>query len=163
VEGVARRPFNLTGMVETDYEDLSFVVAQEGPDGWLQFRFGAPTERDGGLAWLHRDHLTVGSLPLQFERWQERFTSDEISPLYLRTVGPWTLRSAPSEGADVLGPIVVGHAIEPLEFNGAWLRIRVRQPSDYCGEATDVRVSEGWIRWWDAEIGPLVWYHTRGC
>ncbi len=55
------------------------------------------------------------------------------------------------------------HALEPLEFRGEWLRVRVRQPSDYGETPTAVQVTEGWVRWWAEGPGPLVWYCTRGC
>jgi hypothetical protein len=56
------------------------------------------------------------------------------------------------------------YAIEPLEFKGDWMRARLKAPSDYCAEP-DVKpaVREGWVRWRDARLGPLIWYYTRGC
>ncbi|MEX1184817.1 MAG: hypothetical protein WEF86_16545 [Gemmatimonadota bacterium] len=162
-QGDESQPFSLAGMVETEYEVLSFVVTREAPDGWLQVRFGAPTERDQGLAWLHRDHLAIGPLSLNYETWNERFMSDEISPLYLRGDGPRVLRSAPSQEAEAIDGITGTHSIEPLEFNGEWLRVRVSQPSGYCTDDTGVKVTEGWITWWAEGPGPLVWHWTRGC
>ena len=56
------------------------------------------------------------------------------------------------------------YGMQPLEFKGDWMRARLKAPSDYCAEP-DVKpaIREGWIRWRDARLGPLVWYYTRGC
>ena len=55
--------------------------------------------------------------------------------------------------------------LERLEVRGDWMRVRVTRPSTYCVEEASVqpRVEEGWIRWRDGEMGPWVWYFTRGC
>jgi hypothetical protein len=44
------------------------------------------------------------------------------------------------------------------------MRARLKAPSAYCAEP-DVKpaIREGWVRWRDARLGPLVWYYTRGC
>jgi hypothetical protein len=64
----------------------------------------------------------------------------------------------------VVATIRGDHELEPLEVRGEWLRVRVRQPPQYCvwddPAATEV---EGWMRWWTERRGPEVWYYTRGC
>jgi hypothetical protein len=45
------------------------------------------------------------------------------------------------------------------------MHVLVKQPSDYCAEpgAVKVKAHEGWVRWRSPALGPIVWYHTRGC
>jgi hypothetical protein len=45
------------------------------------------------------------------------------------------------------------------------MHVLVKQPSDYCAEpgAVKVKAHEGWARWRSPALGPIVWYHTRGC
>ncbi len=162
--GSLMSPFDLSGMVETEYEDLSFIVTDTTVDGWLRIRFGAPEAPLGGLAWVHTDHLDLGAVALRFETWTARFLSDEIGPLHMRGAAPWSVHVAPSAAAAIIGLVTEDHAIEPIAFEGEWLRARIRQPADHCtGEPLDVVVTEGWVRWWASARGPLVWYATRGC
>ena len=55
------------------------------------------------------------------------------------------------------------HILEPLEVRGEWMRVTVKEPSDYCEFDLAVSSREGWIRWYTETRGPLVWYFTRGC
>jgi hypothetical protein len=151
----------LEGTVETAYEDTSFIVLESRDDGWLRLRYGRPSEDHDGTAWVHRCHLARESLA--FEPWQERFVSDEISPLYVRDRTPRLLRAAPADDAEEIARIDGDYHLEPQEFQGDWLRVRLKTPSDYCLDPDEVRTEEGWIRWRSAERGPLVWYYTRGC
>jgi len=154
-------PIGLEGTVETEYEDTSFIVLESRDDGWLRLRYGRPFEDRDGTAWVHRCHLARESLA--FEPWQERFLSDEISPLYVRDRASRPLRAAPNNAAEEIARIDGDYHLEPLEFQGDWMRVRLKTPSDYCVEPDEVRTEEGWIRWRSTERGPLVWYHTRGC
>jgi hypothetical protein len=154
-------PIGLEGTVETEYEDTSFIVLESRDDGWLLLRYGRPAEDRDGTAWVHRCHLARESLA--FEPWQERFLSDEISPLYIRDRTPRPLRAGPADDAEEIARIDGDYHLEPLELQGDWMRVRLKTPSDYCVEPDAVRTEEGWIRWRSAERGPLVWYYTRGC
>ena len=136
-------------------------VLESRDDGWLRLRYGRPSEDRDGTAWVHRCHLARESLA--FEPWQERFLSDEISPLYVRDRAPRPLRAGPDDDAEEIARIDGDYHLEPLEFQGDWMRVRLKTPSDYCVEPDEVRTEEGWIRWRSAERGPLVWYYTRGC
>ena len=55
------------------------------------------------------------------------------------------------------------YILEPLEVRGEWMRVKVKEPSDYCEFDLTVKSREGWIRWYADESVPLVWYYTRGC
>jgi hypothetical protein len=54
------------------------------------------------------------------------------------------------------------YIMHPLEARGPWLRVRVAQPPDICGEVS-ARNTVGWIRYLTPAGRPLVWYYTRGC
>ena len=150
------------GLVETGYETMTFIVLEHRNDGWLRFRYGKPSDGRDGTAWTHTCHVEAQGL--RYESWEERFTSGEISVLTFRSDVPHVLRAGPDESADELHRIAGSHHLEPLEFRGDWLRVRVTEPSDYCaGEDIDVSVRKGWIRWRSTEKGPWIWYFTRGC
>jgi hypothetical protein len=169
---VAPRPIGVQGSVETGYETTSFIVLEATADGWLRFRYGKPSPaasgsagsvpRDG-LAWVHRCHLARESLV--FERWEDRFLSGEISPLFFRSDVPHELHERPHDESRRVFWIANDHHLEPLAFKGDWMQVLVKQPSDYCAppEALKVEAREGWVRWRSPRLGPIVWYHTRGC
>lgn len=155
-------PMGTSGMIETGYETMSFIVLEHRRDGWLRLRYGKPSDSHDGVAWTHTCHVETEGLG--FESWEERFTSGEISPLTFRSPVPHALRAGPGASSDLLHWIAGDHHLEPLEFRGDWMRVRVTQPSDYCaGEAIQTREHEGWVRWRSPDKGPWVWYYTRGC
>lgn len=157
-------PIGVSGLVETGYETLSFVVLQNRDDGWVRFRYGKPAGRRDGLAWTHTCHIEAEGL--RFETWEDRFMSGEISPLTFRSAVPHALRAGPAESSGRLLWIAGDHHLEPIEFQDDWMRVRVKQPSDYCHDIeVTVAVAEhvGWVRWRSPDKGPWVWYFTRGC
>jgi len=149
------------GMVETEYEATSFIVLAQRSDDWLRIRFGKPAGARDGTAWVHRCHLARESLA--FERWEDRLLSDEISPLFFRDEAPQALFERPEDDSPQVMRIAGDYHLEPLGFEGDWMRVRVKQPSDNCNQPEGVKTYEGWVRWRSAAKGPLVWYHTRGC
>ena len=151
------------GMVETEYEATSLIVFEVRPDGWLRIRYGRPSDGRDGTAWLHRCDLAREDLAL--ERWEDRFLSGEISPLFFRSDEPRKLLSRPDDDAPRVLWIANDYHLEPLGFKGDWMHVLVKQPSDYCGvpEGMQSKTVEGWVRWRSRERGPIVWYHTRGC
>jgi hypothetical protein len=160
------RPLGTKGLVETGYEDPSFIVYEVRGD-WLRFRYAAG-EGDEGTAWTHRCFLRASPAPLTMQRWEELFQSDEISPLYFRTGAVHALRELPDTLAVPVKWIPSDenlYHLDPLEVAGDWMRVRVVQPSDYCTgpEAVEAVTHEGWVRWRDDDIGPRLWYYTRGC
>lgn len=115
-----------------------------------------------GTAWTHECYLGLGEKRLVYESWQERFLSDTISPLYFRTDVPHALRAEPDAASERRRWIGGDYHLEPLEFRGDWLRVRVKAPSDYCADVSS-RAYEGWVKWRSPEKGPWIWYYTRGC
>lgn len=144
--------------VETGYEEPSLIVLESSP-GWLRVRFG----RDGDASgWVPECALEEGPVLLDYFSWSAWLLSGEISPLFFRAETPDDLFASPVADADH-APISGDYHMEPLEVRGPWMRVRVKEPSDYCEFDLESNVREGWIRWYDAEAGPRVWYHTRGC
>jgi len=157
-----REAAGTSGMIETEYERMSFVVLEDRPDGWIRLRYGKPFRGQGGVAWTHRCHLEEQGL--RFESWEERFLSDEISPLHFRSRVRHALRTNPAESAPRAHWIGEDHDLEPLEIAGEWMRVRVTEPSVYCaGDETRGEAHEGWVRFRSDDKGPWVWYFTRGC
>ncbi len=66
-DGSTSYPLSGAGMVETDYEQLTFIITEQKNE-WLKLRFKA---KDDGVGWVHRCHLGVGDIRLAYQRWQE--------------------------------------------------------------------------------------------
>jgi len=158
-------PLGTRGLVETAYETTSFVVLERRADGWLRLRYAPPDpDEASGTAWVHECHLRAHAPALRFEPWAERLLSPLISPLYFRRDVPHRLRAQPQPHAAIRLIVAGDHHLEPQEVRGDWMRVIVKQPSDYCGAGgAAVTAREGWVRWRAPGEGPWVWYHTRGC
>lgn len=161
--GTPRRVGN-RGAVETGYETFSLIVLEASAD-WLLVRFAV--EEASGTGWLNRCHLVKLQPGVVYERWDRLLGARTVSPLYFRSAGAHVLRRAPASGAPAIASIPAEqgtYALEPLAFRGAWMRARLKVPSDYCaGPEVKPVIRIGWVRWRDAQAGPLLWYHTRGC
>ncbi len=157
-------PESLTtrGLVETGYEEPSFVVLENRSDGWLHIRY-SDAEGDAGSAWIPSCALDNSEGRLDFTPWSAWLLSDFISPLFFRSANAEELRAAPSAAAAAITLIVGDYSLEPLEVQGEWMRVIVSQPSDFCAPDVVPARSEGWIRWFSPDRGPRVWYFTRGC
>ena len=159
------RPFGTAGLVETEYESSSLIVYETRPDGWVHFRY---LPEENGTAWTHECFFDLTDASVSLTTWEERLTNDQISPLFFRNEVPHAVRAQPqldSERLRWLPATTDAYHLEPLEVQGDWMRVRVVQPSDYCsgpgGPLT--RRFDGWVRWRDDNIGPWLWYYTRGC
>lgn len=145
-------------MLHTDFELFSFPVTQIREDGWFQFQY-----TPAGNAWAHVDHLNLGQLDLAIETWQNRFL--EMGRVVFRRHGlSQSLQTTPDESeSDILGLVGPDSFIEPLAFEGDWMRVRVTQPTDGCTSLPGAVTQEGWMRWRDTTNQPLVWYPPKGC
>jgi hypothetical protein len=141
-------------MIETGYEIPTFIVLEQRPDGWLRFRYG---RAESETAWVHSCALG----PLTFTPWSEWLLSPTISPLRFRAEEPHSLHASPNGG--VTATISGDYHLEPLEVRGTWMRVRLKQPSDFCTPEKTPKTTEGWIEWSSVALGPLVWYPSRGC
>lgn len=165
LEDTSVRPFGTSGLVETDYESPSAIVYEIDSTGWIRFRY---LPEESGTAWTHECFFDLGDDAVSVSTWEERLTSELISPLFFRDEVPHALRAQPRADSERLRSVPASPAeyhLEPLEIRGDWMRVRVVQPSDYCADPADAtaRRSEGWVRWRDDDIGPWLWYYTRGC
>lgn len=155
---------HVSGLLETGYEDATFIVLESNDDGWFKIRIAPPgPETDPGTAWVPECALQAGPIALTIEPWQERFLSGLISPLFFRIDVPHVLRDAPRLEAASLGVIEGDYHLEPVEVSGDWMRVVVKQPSDYCTSEVSPLLRTGWVKWRSPDMGPWVWYHTRGC
>ncbi len=178
-------PFARSGLVETGYEDATVIVFERTDDGWLRIRFAADSlwssddgarevtgeeggrinlsPREGGTAWIPQCALRADDLELQVEPWGELFLSDRISPLFFRSDVRHVLRLEARSDSRRLAVIEGDYHLEPLEIEGDWMRVTLKQPSDYCADDLEPVVTTGWIEWRSPEKGPSLWYHSRGC
>lgn len=161
-------PYGASGMVETGYEISAFVVFGRRADGWVRFRYRPGSDIDGS-AWTHECFFdAVEGVTLAVELWQDRFLSDEISPLYFRAEVRHSLRAGPSTDTERILWIPAeqsAYTVEPIEVQDEWMRAKVTIPSTYCygPDAPPSTETEGWVKWRDDEVGPWLWYYTRGC
>lgn len=160
-------PLGTAGMIETGYETPSFIVLERRLNGWLRMRYSTDGE-DGGVVWTHECLFDLGPDQLMFEAWEDRLTSDDISPLFFISQVRHSLRLGPSVDSERIFVIPASageYEIAPLEVRGDWMRVRVSSPPTYCGDpdAPPPDEREGWVKWRDAAVGPWLWYFTRGC
>lgn len=162
VDGSAATPLSGAGMVETDYEQLTFVVFEKRDDGWLRIRVGI-----GGVgnAWTHECHLGLSEIKLAYQSW-ESVIDEHGEWLIFRARVPHALREKPTTRSRRITWIGLDHEFTLLERAGDWLRVRVRQPGWNCvgsDKEFSGRIDDGWVKWRDEKTGPWVWYYTRGC
>lgn len=144
-------------MRHTYHALFSFPVTQIRDDGWFQFQY-----TPAGTAWAHIDHLNLGRMELTVERWENRFLDTGL--VQFRSHGlSQPLRSEPASGEEILELIGPDSFIEPVAFEGDWMRVRVTQPTDVCVFLPGARTQEGWMRWRSSDSEPLVWYPPQGC
>jgi hypothetical protein len=160
--GRPRVALSMEAMVETGYEEPSFVVLESRAEDWFRIRY-APGDADEGTAWIPRCALKAGPIRLDYSSWSDWLLSDQISPLFFRVPTPEVLRSLPSSGSASVARITSGYILIPMEVRGDWMRVELRRPSDYCAPDVIPTIHEGWVRWYAGDIGPRVWYFTRGC
>ena len=161
-DGSTPEPLRSGTLVETGYEEPSFIVLEENADGWLRIRH-ASTDTEIQTSWTPTCALQSSPAALRFTRWNDWFLSGETSPLFFRSEMPQTLRSGASRESSPLAEISGDYILEPLEIRGEWMRVALKQPSDYCLVDVESTSTEGWVRWYSEETGSRVWYFTRGC
>ncbi|MEL6854838.1 MAG: hypothetical protein AAFO83_06975, partial [Cyanobacteria bacterium J06607_13] len=72
------------------------------------------------------------------------------------------LRSQPELANNMLSLVAADSLIEPLDFVGDWMRVRVTRPTADCAPLTGSTVTEGWMRWRGDDEASLVWYRPDG-
>jgi hypothetical protein len=151
------------GLLETGYEERSFVVLERRNDGWLRIRY-AVDERGPRSAWVPACALEASPAPLAFAPWSDWLLGDDVSPLFVRAGLPLALHTEPSRTSSLIAMISIDDGLEPHEIRGEWMRVTLVQPSGYCRPEVASTRREGWVRWLtEDDRGPRLWYFTRGC
>ncbi|MEM1311178.1 MAG: hypothetical protein AAGF98_17075 [Cyanobacteria bacterium P01_H01_bin.153] len=145
-------------MLQTYYALSSFPVMQVREDGWFEFQY-----TPAGRAWAHIDHLNLGNLDLVVELWENHFV--DTGWVEFRRHGlSQALYGAPENAhVNVLGLVGPESQIQPIAFEGDWMRVRVTQPTEGCTRLPGAATQEGWMRWRNDEAQPLVWVAPDGC
>ena len=139
------------------YENLyTFPVIETRADGWFRVQY-APN----GSAWAHTSQLGLGDVPLTVESWESRLEAQDA--VYFLDIGKaQALRSQPQQSTNMISLVAADSLIEPLEFQGDWMRVRATRPIANCEPLTGATVSEGWMRWRGERQESLVWYRPDG-
>jgi len=134
------------------YENLyTFPVLEAREDGWFRLQY-SPT----GSAWAHASHLELGDVSLAVEGWETRLRSQ--SSVFFLEDDAQALRSQPEVATNMLSLIPSDSLIEPLDFQGDWMQVRVTRPASACRALTGATVVQGWMRWRGEARESLVWY-----
>ena len=139
------------------YESLyTFPVVETRADGWFRVQY-----TPGGSAWAHTSQLGLGEMPLTVETWESRLQA-QPSVYFLDSRKAQALRSQPQQSTNMVSLVAADSLIEPLEFQGDWMRVRAIRPVANCEPLTGATVSEGWMRWRGERQESLVWYNPSG-
>ena len=165
-------PLSRTGMIETDYEILTFMLHTARDDGWLEIRVTAPeaAASQAGTAdtvWVHACRLGQGPVALVPLLWRDAFLDGEMTFFFRQDV-PHALRAGPSTESERIAWLVDRDDLEALEIQGDWMRVRAYHPGKYftlcgSGDPWSGQVLEGWVRWTSPEKGTWIYWPTRGC
>jgi hypothetical protein len=128
----------------------------------LRIRY-ARDEENWLSAWVSRCALGASPAPLAYAAWSEWLLDDDLSPLFVRTGLPLALHAEPSDASSTVAFAMEGDTLEPHEVAGEWMRVTLKQPSDYCRPGVASASHGGWVRWLTEDRGPRLWYFTRGC
>lgn len=135
------------------YENLyTFPVLEAREDGWFRVQYSP-----NGSAWAHSSQLALGDVPLAVEGWETQLRSQK-SVYFLETNRAQALRSQPEAATNMLSMVPSGSLIEPLEFQGDWMQVRVTRPASACRALTGATVTQGWMRWRGDNRESLIWY-----
>lgn len=145
-------------MLQTYYALSSFPVMQIQEDGWFEFQY-----TPAGRAWAHIDHLNLGSLDLAVELWENHFVGNGWVQFRRHGLSQALYDIANSTQANVLGLIGPNSYIQPVAFEGDWMRVQVTQPVEGCTFLPGAVTREGWMRWRSDDEEPLVWFPPKGC
>ena len=139
------------------YENLyTFPVLEVREDGWFRVQYTA-----GGSAWAHTSQLALGEVPLVIEGWEDRLQAQD-SLYFLAGEKTQPLRSQPELATNMIGLVAADSLIEPLGFEGDWMRVRVTRPAATCEPLVGATTTEGWMRWRGDAGESLVWYQPDG-
>jgi hypothetical protein len=136
------------------------TLAQD--DGWLQIRYGAPEDRDAGLAWTRPD-LAQGA-SARYVSWRDALDGAQ-GLVFRNAANAHNLRAEPSTSAEVVERLEgTNFDMRALEIRGDWMRVEVDSPPACVGAVaedlllggTSSRQRAGWVFWRSEDRGPWV-------
>ena len=160
-DGAEVFPLSGAGVVETDYEQSTIIITEVQSD-WLRLRYKTGAD---GIAWAHRCYLDLGQIDLTYQSWQELLT-EHGDWLSFRADVSHVLRAEPNIDSEKVTMIGLDHKLTLLKIEGDWMEVEVTQPDWTCTGPDQPFIGtthQGWVKWRDDEVGPWVWYYTRGC
>jgi len=146
-------------LVEYGYEESGVPFdSTDGTGRWVRGILGFSSAGAAHVGWIDAGQPGVGLVS-----WVQQLADRPIyfpahaKPAFFATPDTSTPLPVPAGGEDA-------YATHPLEARGAWLRVRVVEPSDNCEpDAKPRRARTVWIRYLDDRGRPTVWYYPRGC
>jgi hypothetical protein len=146
-------------LVEYGYEESGIPYDSTDASGhWVRGILGFSRDSTPVMGWVDTSRPGVGLVA-----WAQQLSD---RPVYF----PVPERAAFFATADSSKPLPLppngedAYAIHPEEARGAWLHVRVVEPSDNCEPDTPARRTRRvWIRYLDDRGRPNVWYYPRGC
>jgi len=145
-------------MLQTYPDLLSFPVTQIREDGWFQFQYTS-----AGQAWAHIDHLNLGRVDLAVESWENRLVETDRVQFRQHGLSQSLYNTPEATQASILGLVSPNSVIQPLAFEGDWMRVQVTQPAEGCSTLPGAVTLEGWMRWRSEARQPLIWFEPQGC
>jgi hypothetical protein len=151
--------------LEFDYEELGLPVDSMGAGGdWLRVVYGMGSEATPRRGWVW-----LGGGGAKYQLWvdvlRERplfFAASANIEFWDRPAGErvlFDLEEAETESAPSFD-----YRMEPLEVEGAWMKVRVETPDDMCEPSlVQIREFTTWIQFLDQRGRPRLWYYPRGC
>ena len=159
--GVAARDSLRPNLVEFGYEIDGLPFERlTGDRRWARLLLGFDHAGRMQRGWARLDSRLVG-----IELWRESLPTRDR--LYLLDSVPPLLFDRP-DGHPLPRRVPAGEesgfGVYPEEVRGDWLRVRIQEPDDHCGEpVAQPRITHAWIRYLDRAGRPRVWFHSRGC
>lgn len=158
----AAGPAAVGGAIGHGYEDIGLPLL-EAPDGagWLRVHYAAAADGAALDGWTPNDGAEVAVV-----LWSER-----LAELPLFFLSPDSIRFFESPDGPPVEPTLApgseperfDYILHPLETRGAWMRVELVTPKDYCFDPPAPRRDTLWIRYLTEGGEPRVWYYTRGC
>lgn len=145
----------VSNMLEFAYEESGLPLDSLHPRGWARAIYARDSLGESQKGWvelrsgplahmLWTDHLPERGLYLLSPETREFFSEPQGEPLAI----------SPGDAYELI----------PTRVQGNWMQVRVVTPS-ICGAAPGKEVREriAWIRYWQPDGRPRVWYYARGC
>jgi hypothetical protein len=125
-----------------------FPVFAKQKNEWFHIRYQIG-QGNNGTAWIKASQFQKGGMPLDYVSWQE-YIMDVQSPI--EPIGEnQYIHQRPTARSKSLVNLQAGYAIQPLQIQGDWLKVKYSFNVQACGseeEATKkTKIFVGWARW----------------